>query len=120
MNFLKKVFQKLIIFLKVLFFFLKFISSEKRFKMSTNKMKKTYLNFLQIFLISLSISHVKSAESCGQLMQSSDTNSTIANWPWLASLFHYFNGQYFCSGTLISDRHILTGKIVACCRFWHL
>lgn len=74
-------------------------------------MIKTSLKIIQILLISLSISHVKSEEICGQLMKSNDTNLSGANWPWLASLFHYFSGQYFCSGTLISDRHILTGKL---------
>jgi len=74
-------------------------------------MSKFYLKFIQIFLISLLISHVKSEEICGQLMKSNDTNLSGANWPWLVLLFHYFNGQYFCSGTLISDRHILTGKL---------
>ncbi|XP_070495296.1 chymotrypsin-like elastase family member 2B [Chironomus tepperi] len=66
------------------------------------------LKILQIFLILLPIIYVKSDENCGHLKKSNDTNLNDANWPWLASLFYYFNGQYFCSGTLISDRHILT------------
>lgn len=31
-------------------------------------------------------------------------------WPFIAALYHTNKSEYFCGGTLISSRHILTGK----------
>jgi secreted trypsin-like serine protease len=73
-----------------------------------------------IFLLSLFVS-VNSQDQCGI----SDTNSArpsglIFNgelaqdgqWPWAAALY-LIDGKYrnyFCSGTLIGDRFVLTGE----------
>lgn len=31
-------------------------------------------------------------------------------WPWLVAFFNKVNGNFFCSGTLISEKHVLSGK----------
>lgn len=33
-------------------------------------------------------------------------------WPWLAALYYVPDNKFFCAGTLISDRHVVTGKKV--------
>ncbi|KAG5668073.1 hypothetical protein PVAND_016028 [Polypedilum vanderplanki] len=68
---------------------------------------------LHLIFVIFQITFTYSQETCGQInnkniLQNDDTVSSNANWPWLASLFYHFNNQYFCSGTLISERHVLS------------
>jgi secreted trypsin-like serine protease len=32
------------------------------------------------------------------------------SWPWLVALFDRKNERFFCAGSLISEKHILSGK----------
>ena len=57
-----------------------------------------------------SSNHVKSDSICGDVKKINNSKFSSANWPWLTSLFYYFNGEYFCSGTLISEKHVLSGE----------
>lgn len=31
-------------------------------------------------------------------------------WPWLVTFFYKFTGSFFCSGSLISQKHVVSGK----------
>lgn len=31
-------------------------------------------------------------------------------WPFIAALYHSKSLKYFCGGTIISNKHVLTGK----------
>lgn len=33
-------------------------------------------------------------------------------WRWMVAFIHMEKGNYFCSGSLISNRHILSGKSI--------
>lgn len=33
------------------------------------------------------------------------------DWPWLVALVYSESGQHFCGGTLISAKHVLSGKV---------
>lgn len=37
--------------------------------------------------------------------------STRGAWPWLVALIHTENDQFFCSGSLISAKHVLSGEV---------
>lgn len=32
-----------------------------------------------------------------------------AEWPWLVAFFHRIESKFFCSGSLVSKKHILSG-----------
>jgi secreted trypsin-like serine protease len=32
------------------------------------------------------------------------------SWPWLVALFDRKNEKFFCAGSLISEKHVLSGK----------
>lgn len=36
-------------------------------------------------------------------------NSTVNAWPWAAALFSKTENSFFCPGTLISEKHVITG-----------
>lgn len=43
-------------------------------------------------------------------------NQTLrGEWPFIAALFHIDNYRFFCGGTVITNRHVLTGKLSLCC-----
>lgn len=33
-----------------------------------------------------------------------------ASWPWLVAFFNKFTGLFFCSGSLISQKHVVSGE----------
>lgn len=34
-------------------------------------------------------------------------------WPWLAALYYVPEDKFYCAGTLISERHVVTGKRIS-------
>lgn len=40
------------------------------------------------------------------------TATSRGAWPFLAALFYVEKAQFFCGSTVISARHVLTGKII--------
>lgn len=38
------------------------------------------------------------------------SDSVRGEWPFAAALYRVDDGAYFCGGTVISHKHILTGK----------
>jgi secreted trypsin-like serine protease len=38
------------------------------------------------------------------------TQSKKDDWPWLVAFFGRVAGNFFCAGSLISDKHVLTGE----------
>lgn len=58
----------------------------------------------------------KAQETCGQFNYGGGTvvggnEIKRGEWPWLIALFYSDNKKYFCGGTLISNKHVLTGKL---------
>jgi secreted trypsin-like serine protease len=38
---------------------------------------------------------------------------TRANsWPWLVALIHRHTRQFFCGGSLVSERHVISGEVL--------
>lgn len=37
--------------------------------------------------------------------------SKKGNWPWIVALTHKMNNQFFCGGSLVSAKHVLSGEI---------
>lgn len=35
-----------------------------------------------------------------------------AEWPWLVAFVYKFSGSFFCSGSLISRKHIVSGAVI--------
>lgn len=54
--------------------------------------------------------------NCGQVkavgreIEGNGNETTRGEWPFLAALFDTENETFFCSGTLITQRHILTSE----------
>lgn len=46
-------------------------------------------------------------EQCGKRVA---VGGKTENWPWLVSFFYQNFNRYFCGGSLISNRHVLSGK----------
>lgn len=61
-----------------------------------------------VFIIFNQINCIQLTNECNTKNLTNDAESP-ANWPWLISLFYTFNREYFCCGTLITERHIMTG-----------
>lgn len=36
-------------------------------------------------------------------------------WPFIAALYNVHESKFFCSGTLITNQHVLTGNNFDCC-----
>jgi hypothetical protein len=45
---------------------------------------------------------------CGFVMDKQDTNYNA--WPWFVALEFWPSAQFFCSGSLISNKHVLSGE----------
>lgn len=67
-----------------------------------------FFKFLVIFLC------FEAFETCGRFSYGGGTivgGEFIkkGEWPWLVALFESKSRSYFCGGTLISEKHVLTG-----------
>lgn len=38
-------------------------------------------------------------------------DSKKGNWPWIVALIHIESKQFFCGGSLVSAKHVLSGEI---------
>lgn len=46
-------------------------------------------------------------------------NKTVrGEWPWLVALELKPDGMFFCAGTLISEKHVLSGELCNFCRYF--
>lgn len=66
------------------------------------------------FLVSLEVNHVKSIE-CGstQFLRPLIAYGKLTErgeWPFLTALFNVNGSEFFCGGSLISEKHVLTGN----------
>lgn len=68
-------------------------------------------NFLFVF-----VTFEVSADQCGtvkfiepQIVGGSQT--TRGEWPFIAALYYTDDAKFFCGGTLISAKHVLTGVL---------
>lgn len=57
------------------------------------------------------------SESCGQRRVLSGTifggsSTRRGQWPWLVAFVYRFEEKFFCGGSLISPKHVLSGKNV--------
>lgn len=50
------------------------------------------------------------SEYIGQIV--GGTKTTKGDWPWLVALTHGENDDFFCGGSLISAKHVLSGEVV--------
>lgn len=41
-------------------------------------------------------------------------------WPFIAALYRNNKSEFFCGGTVISNRHVLTGNNIVCCELLEL
>ena len=68
-------------------------------------------------LLILSIKCIKCQITCGVSKASAKgliVGGEYANreaWPWLTALIHKETNKYFCAGSIITKKHVLTGKI---------
>lgn len=61
--------------------------------------------------------HKRKVDFCGSSARHSGlivhgSNFTRGDYPWIVALMYTKNGEkgFFCSGTLVSSRHVVTGK----------
>lgn len=74
---------------------------------------------LVIFLISevtaIPNRHKRDAETCGSSVRHSGfvtygASLSRGDLPWKVALMYIENKEFFCAGTLVSKRHVITGK----------
>lgn len=58
--------------------------------------------------------------SIGTIFGGAETQK--GEWPWLVPFYHRPTNNFFCAGTLISEKHVLSGKelFVSLCSFLRL
>ena len=81
---------------------------------SSNSISHLYWITCVAFVATLNAIHVDALE-CGTVILYRQTvlggNEVVkGEWPFIAALYHSQTFEYFCGGTIISDKHILTGK----------
>lgn len=64
--------------------------------------------------------HQVNAYNCGQVILTrplivNGTKTLRGEWPFLVALYNAENLEIFCGGTLISQRHVLTGIAKCAC-----
>lgn len=57
------------------------------------------------------------SEGCGQRKALAGTvfggaRIRKGQWPWIVAFLHRFERNFFCGGSLISDKHVLSGEIL--------
>ena len=75
------------------------------------------MQIFRTFLLLITFSSLSVTDDCGTRSYSTGTifggnYAVIRQWPWFARLFRIgqVKDQFFCGGSLISDKHVLTGK----------
>jgi hypothetical protein len=73
------------------------------------------MNFKNSFVIFIAICciSVNSEEfgmECGRKRGAEDSEVDNNKWPWLVGFVYQPYDEFFCSGHLISERHVLSGK----------
>lgn len=75
--------------------------------------------FVLLFMISGVVFgfRLSAPESCGQRRVLSGTifggsSTSRGQWPWLVAFVYRFSEKFFCGGSLISTKHVLSGKNV--------
>lgn len=79
-------------------------------------MRREYL-LLRIFLICVLGAFVAIAADCGRSNEVvgliyNGEKSTSGDWPWIAALFYRPANSFFCSGSLVSEKHLLSGEYI--------
>jgi secreted trypsin-like serine protease len=79
------------------------------------------MKFKDIFVILLAIccffvEGQSVREKCGRKFSAIGTvfggERTQSNeWPWLAALFYWPKDVFFCGGSLVSSKHVISGEI---------
>lgn len=49
-----------------------------------------------------------SGKATGIIVRGNESSRGL--WPWLVALYYVKDNEFFCGATLISNRHILTGR----------
>lgn len=62
-------------------------------------------------IVSLAIFVLSTAQDCGNL-QNANIENKNANLPWTVQLRERMTTETICIGTLMSNRHVLIGKLV--------
>lgn len=70
------------------------------------------------FILSLLMCCCKSCDSCGRADRPTGliiggTQVNRGKWPWLVALFKANDSKFLCGGTLISNKHIVSGNSVS-------
>jgi secreted trypsin-like serine protease len=69
---------------------------------------------LPFYLIFIELS--RTSENCGNrrgvaLLSIGGKQSEKNQWPWLVAFVHTQANTFFCGGSLLSERHILSGEL---------
>lgn len=67
--------------------------------------------YFAVFIAFCSV--VRSEQNCGARDESVGKTTAKANinsWPWLVAFKYWPDDKLQCSGTLISEKHVLTGE----------
>lgn len=80
-------------------------------------MRREYL-LLRIFLIGVLLgAFAAMAPDCGRSNEVvgliyNGEKSTSGDWPWIVALFYRPANSFFCSGSLVSEKHLLSGEYI--------
>lgn len=71
---------------------------------------KIYFCIFVIISINLSKSQECGKQKHGSSLIAGGEFSWRGQWPWLAPLFYSLDDRFFCGSTIISKKHLLSGK----------
>lgn len=82
--------------------------------LSSSGMEEKFLLILVLLFCLLHNIFSTGAQECGKRQGFIPTifrgkSSTRAEWPWNVALVHRQYENFFCGGTLISEKHVLSG-----------
>jgi Trypsin len=71
------------------------------------------MRFEETFVILLAICciFVEGHEYCGRKFDGSGKEVRSNEWPWLVALVNWPKNSFFCGGSLISSKHVISGEI---------
>lgn len=80
-------------------------------------MKKCLIFFIILFCVNFELLTIK-AHECGK--KEGEFKGTVyggkktekAEWPWIVAFLHRKYQNFFCGGTLISEKHVLSGEVM--------
>jgi secreted trypsin-like serine protease len=81
------------------------------------KFKESFVIFVAICCIFVA---GEESKYCGRKFSASGLifggNKTQSNeWPWLVALVNWPKNEFFCGGSLISSKHVVSGEICRVC-----